>query len=93
MNSDKSLHTPAGADEMHAVGLEEACRICRIEIEFVHSLVMEGVFENIKREPETWYFDREGLAKLRKAARLHHDLKVNAPGIALILELLARLEN
>ena len=70
----------------------EACRICRVEIDFVESLVLEGVFEFENPEPADWTLDARELSQLRRAARLAADLGVNPPGIALALELLGRLQ-
>jgi chaperone modulatory protein CbpM len=80
------------AERIGEVSTEEACRICHIEIEFVHSLVMEGVFEVESDDPSSWRFNPNALADLRKATRLFHDLGVNPPGIALALELLKMLQ-
>lgn len=74
------------------VTITEACRICQIELDLFHDLVIEGVFEFSVPDSSSWLLDAGQLALLRKAARLHRDLGVNPPGIALALELMAALE-
>ena len=69
------------------VSIEEACRICHVEVEFFYALVDEGVFES---NDEIINLRDAQLARLKKASRLYHDLGVNPPGIALVLELLER---
>ena len=54
--------------------------------------MVEGIFEFSSRDSSYWTLGPEQLAMLRKAARLHRDLGVNPPGIALALELMSALE-
>ena len=79
------------SETISSVNVEEACRICRVDIDLFHELVVEGIFEFSSRDSSYWTLDSEQLAMLRKAARLHHDLGVNPPGIALALELMNAL--
>ncbi len=69
------------------ISVRDACRLCRVEYTFYQSLVSEGVFD-----PGTEHaaLDATQLARLKRAARLHLDLGVNPPGIALVLELIER---
>ena len=76
------------SEEITRVGLHEACQLCHVEIEFLYALIEEGALETVGEEP---ILDRSQLARLRKAARLHHDLGVNPPGIALVLDLMDQL--
>jgi chaperone modulatory protein CbpM len=89
MSDDPANHR---LEHLQIVTVTEACRICRVEIEFVRELVVEGVFEMPGDEPSSWQFDADQLAQLIKAARLARDLRVNPPGIALALELLNALD-
>ncbi len=70
------------------VSLGEACQLCHVEIEFVHALIEEGALEPAGDQA---VLDRGQFARLRKAVRLHRDLGVNPPGIALALELMDQL--
>ena len=71
------------------VSVEEACRICHVEVEFFYALVDEGVFDY---GSEIITLRDAQLARLKKASRLYNDLGVNPPGIALVLELLERAQ-
>ena len=77
---------------LETITILEACRICRVEITFIEALVMEGVLEFESDDPSSWIFDPAQLRSLSKAARLHTDLGVNTPGIAVILDLLDALD-
>lgn len=79
------------SETLNGVNVEEACRICQVESELFHALVSEGIFEFSSRDSSYWRLDQTQLAMLKKAARLHRDLGVNPPGIALVLDLLAAL--
>ncbi|MCR9260652.1 MAG: chaperone modulator CbpM [Pseudomonadaceae bacterium] len=70
------------------VSLGEACQLCHVEIEFVHALIEEGALELADGHS---VLDRGQFARLRKAVRLHKDLGVNPPGVALALELMDQL--
>ncbi len=75
-----------------SVNAEEACQICQVDVTLLHELVIEGVFEFSADDAAVWLLDAHQLATLKKAARLHQDLGINPPGIALALELMAQLE-
>lgn len=79
-------------DERVELTLHDMARRCAVEIEFIITLVDEGVLEPRGRQPEEWYFDGQDLIRLRRALRLQQDLEVNLPGVALALELLEELE-
>lgn len=72
-------------EPLEQLTIEQACQLCSVEVEFFHALVAEGVFD-ISRS--TTVLLAPDLVRLRKAARLHLDLDVNPPGIALVLDLL-----
>ncbi len=80
-------HTLLVGEVVGEVSISHACTLLRIEHQFFEALVDEGVFE--VADPNA-PLRRSELRRLRTAARLFHDLGVNAPGIAIILELLER---
>lgn len=77
----------SGSHEILYLQLVDACHLCRVEVSFFEALVAEGVFS---ARVATAQLEPSELALLRKAARLHLDLGINPPGIALVLELLER---
>lgn len=72
--------------------LSEVCRSCGADTHFVYELVQEGVILPRGNRVNEWVFDGLNVVKIRKAYRLHRDLHVNLPGIALAFELLDRLD-
>jgi chaperone modulatory protein CbpM len=70
-------------------------RSCRCSVELIVELVHEGAIEPQGAAQHDWRFDSFALRRARRAVRLAHDLELNAPGVALALDLLdeiARLE-
>jgi chaperone modulatory protein CbpM len=74
--------------ELTVVELSRACRTSEREIEL---WVVEGVLQPRGESRESWRFGGDALARIRVATRLAHDLDVNAPGVALALDLLDRI--
>lgn len=70
------------------IGVEDLCRLCRLELEEVIELAELGVFEPRGDAPQQWLLPATMLPRLRTASRLIRDLGVNASGVALVLELL-----
>jgi chaperone modulatory protein CbpM len=79
-------------DESLEVDLEELCRMCHASEDFVLALVAEGVIEPRGRERGRWRFTGRSVCRTQVAVRLHQDLDVNLPGVALALDLLEELE-
>lgn len=72
--------------------LSEVCQSCGADTEFVYELVQEGVVHPQGDSVNRWHFDGITVTRIHKAYRMHRDLHVNLPGIALVFELLDRLE-
>ncbi|MDA0788899.1 MAG: MerR family transcriptional regulator [Proteobacteria bacterium] len=79
-------------NERVTFSLRQVCQTCRVDRAFVHELVAEGIIQPREERDAEWYFDGVSLVRIRKAYRLHYELDVNLPGVALALELLDRLE-
>ena len=79
-------------DESLEFELEEFCRICHASEAFVVELVAEGVIEPRGEERAHWRFTGRSVRRTQVALRLHHDLDVNLPGVALALDLLEEIE-
>ncbi len=80
------------AEVVGRISVTEACRLCEVDTTFFEALVDEGVFEvESMQSVSEWMLKENDFAQLKKAARLHLDLGVNPPGIALVMELLVRL--
>lgn len=69
----------------------ELCRACRTSEQQIEAWVFAGVLQPRGASRESWRFGGETLARMRLAARLTRDLELNAPGVALALDLLERI--
>jgi chaperone modulatory protein CbpM len=76
-------------EERDDFSLDELVEFCAVERHRVVELVQEGVLEATTTE---FRFSGASLRRARVALRLQRDLGVNAPGIALALDLLERIE-
>ena len=79
-------------DESLELELEELCRMCHTSEEFVLALVAEGVIEPHGPSRAEWRFTGRSVRRTQVAMRLHHDLDVNLPGVALALDLLEEIQ-
>ena len=68
------------------------CQAERGVAEEVTLWVAEGAFEPHGAGPHEWRFSGTELRRVRTAHHLAHDLEINPPGIALVLELLDEIE-
>jgi chaperone modulatory protein CbpM len=71
------------------MSLSDLCEVCRVTSEHVEQLVNEGLVEPLGgREPAEWRFSGRSVRRVVVAERLSRDLRLNAAGAALVLELL-----
>lgn len=70
----------------------ELCRASGASVEELHAWVGEGVLAPQGEMPTQWRFGGVSLQRARLASRLTHDLGLNAPGVALALDLLEQIE-
>ena len=79
-------------DEEIELTLEELCRACQLPSAQVIEFVEEGVVEPLGRDPSSWRFRGVSVRRVRCARRLVVDLRVNAAGAALALDLLEEIQ-
>ena len=79
-------------DDTLELELEELCRMCHADEEFVVALVAEGVLEPRGSSRTRWRFTGRSVRRTQVALRLHHDLDINLPGVALALDLLEEIQ-
>ncbi|WP_341317704.1 chaperone modulator CbpM [Paraburkholderia sp. IMGN_8] len=70
----------------------ELCRASGASEEQLTMWISEGAFEPQGPRPEEWRFSGAALRRVRTAHRLARDLEINAPGIALALDLLDEID-
>lgn len=68
--------------------LVELCRASGASEEQLTLWIAEGAIEPQGTTPREWRFSGAALRRVRTARRLAQDLEINAPGIALALDLL-----
>jgi chaperone modulatory protein CbpM len=79
-------------DDAEEITLADLSRACRVHAEWVMELVEEGVIEPRGKGGPQWRFAATTVVRVQKAQRLHSDLGINLPGVALALQLLDRIE-
>lgn len=79
-------------DEADEITLADLTRACRVQADWVMELVEEGVIEPRQKGGPQWRFAATTVVRVQKARRLHSDLGINLPGVALALQLLDRIE-
>ncbi len=91
--SDRELNILLGEliDYNERIEQQEFQRMCRISEDFLIELIDEGIVES-ELVSNARYFRANHIQKVKKANRLNSDLGINVAGIALILELLDRIE-
>ena len=79
-------------DDASPMTLAELARACRAAEEQVHVWVVEGVLQPIGSSPPEWRFAGPALRRARLAVTLTREMEVNAPGVALALDLMDEIE-
>lgn len=68
--------------------LSDLCSMCSVTTERVVQFVDEGLVEPEGRSPSEWRFSGLSVRRVVVAERLSRDLRLNAAGAALVLDLL-----
>ena len=72
--------------------LEQFSQQLPLNRELIIEMVDLGIVEPAGTQPHEWQFDIDMLAAARRAWRLHQQLQVDWPGIALAMQLLQQLD-
>ncbi len=70
----------------------ELCQASHASEETITSLVLEGVLEPSGQQAQEWQFSGPSLRRAKLAQHLAEELEINTPGVALVLDLLERIE-
>ncbi len=68
--------------------LVELCQACHAPEAHVIAWVIEGALEPIGASQQDWRFTGPSLRRAKLALWLTHDLEINPPGVAMVLDLL-----
>jgi chaperone modulatory protein CbpM len=67
--------------------LLDLCRISGSSAEWVIELVEEGILDPDGHDRPIWQFESTSITVVRKVQRLQADLRLNIPGVAVVLSL------
>ncbi|HEX4151023.1 MAG TPA: chaperone modulator CbpM [Steroidobacteraceae bacterium] len=79
-------------EEGTVLSLHDLKQMFAVEERHIVEWVEEGVIDVLEVDAVEWRFRGSAVRRARIALRLERDLGVNAPGVALALELLEELE-
>jgi len=79
-------------DEYTEVTVDDLTHYCSVRREKIVELVSEGIIEPIDRAETDWRFPSRSLSRAGKAMRLASDLEINLHAVAVILDLLDRID-
>jgi chaperone modulatory protein CbpM len=88
---EESLTGEIVGERVH-LSVADLCRLFAVDERQIIDLVEEGALSVVEIETREWRFSGATLRRARIALRLERDLGINAPGAALVLELLEELE-
>ncbi|MGR8940920.1 MAG: chaperone modulator CbpM [Gammaproteobacteria bacterium] len=92
MKKELLVITGTVLDETLQFSLLELCEYTKASEEQVIAMVEEGILDPEGASVYSWRFDTRALKRLQIAIRLQHDLGVNLPGSAVVLDLLEEME-
>ncbi|KTD56610.1 putative chaperone-modulator protein CbpM [Legionella santicrucis] len=90
----KQSNTVVGVliEETTNISFNEVCIKYQIPKELLLEMVEYGIFSSSPHASEQLQLNQKDLRKIESAFRLHHDLGVNLPGVAVVLELLEKID-
>jgi chaperone modulatory protein CbpM len=74
------------------LSLTELCQATELPRDILFEIIDEGILDPVGSSPENWQFSSHTVSVAKKAVRLHRDLDIDWPGIALAISLLEDLE-
>ncbi|MFA6303212.1 MAG: chaperone modulator CbpM [Legionella sp.] len=91
--SNDSIITGVIIEETVTYSVVEVCDRYHIPEQLVEEMIEHGLFDVPSNNVKTLVLHQKDLQKIESAMRLHQDLGINLPGVALALDLLEQLEN
>ncbi len=70
----------------------EVCHKYNIPEALLNEMIEYGLFPDQPTDSQKIAIDQKALRRIESAFRIHHDLGINLPGVALALELLEKIE-
>jgi chaperone modulatory protein CbpM len=75
-----------------SLSFQELCLVTELPSQTIVQIVEQGIIEPVGDGPEDWVFSTHMITVTKKACRLHNDLEIDWPGIALAISLIEELE-
>jgi chaperone modulatory protein CbpM len=79
-------------EEEERLSLRQICERCHIEEDMIVELVEEGILDPLGNSRMSWKFRFTATERVKRVVRLQRDFELNLPAVALILQLLDRIE-
>jgi chaperone modulatory protein CbpM len=89
---EQNLITGMLIEETFTSSFNEVCHKYHIPKELLLEMVEYGLFSTKTTKIEQLKLTQKDLQTIETAFRLHRDLEINLPGVALVLELLERID-
>ncbi len=86
------VRMPGVVEETDTVTLTELAELCECHVELIRRMVRFGLVDPITGWPEDPLFGGSAVLRLRRALRLKRDLRLNVDALALVMELLDRID-
>lgn len=80
-------------EETATFSLNEVCLKYHIPEKLLLEMIEYGLFSNQTTQTDQLKLNPKDLSKIESAFRLHRDLGINLPGVALALELLEKIDH
>ncbi len=87
----RTRHELASTPGMPGITLAELSRLCECQVQVLRRFIDAGLVEPVN-EGAAPVFSKASVIKVRKALRLKRDLNLNFDAVALVMELLDRIE-
>ncbi|HET6419361.1 MAG TPA: chaperone modulator CbpM [Geobacteraceae bacterium] len=87
----RTRHELASTPGSPWISLAELSRLCECQVQVVRKFIDAGLVEPVKEDAAP-VFSTASVIRVRKALRLKRDLNLNFDAVALVMELLDRIE-
>lgn len=79
-------------DENNLLTFEEICRAIHVDHDLMIQLIEYHIIQPKGSSKNSWAFDHICLKRARLARNFYYDLEVNLAGIALLIDMMERIE-
>lgn len=78
--------------DTQSFSIEEICLATDLPSQTIIEIVELGIIEPGGKHPKNWVFSTHMITITKRACRLHNDLEIDWPGIALAIDLIDELD-